>query len=242
MNEHNTPAGSAAKILVVDDQPRLVRLVSEVLRAVGYQVIAATSGDTALQQVALESPAMVLLDVLLPGGPDGYQVCRRIREFSDVPVIMLTAKAQESDILAGFDAGADDYLTKPFNAKELVARVRAVMRRTTRPEEVQTSVFACGELRIDFARHTVEMRGQPVALTRTEYALLRELALNQDCVMLHADLLTRVWGPEYRDDIDYLRAYVRYLRRKLEQDPARPEYLLTSAGTGYLLTCPKGTD
>src|SRR5512143_312981 len=169
-----TPAGD--KILVVDDQPRLVRLVSEVLRAVGYQVIAATSGQAAIEKVALENPALVLLDVLLPGGPDGYQVCRSIREFSDVPVIMLTAKATDEDILTGFDAGADDYLTKPFNAKELVARVRAVLRRAMRPEEVGTSIYRCGDLAIDFARHTVEVRGDRVELTRTEYALLRELA------------------------------------------------------------------
>ncbi len=232
-----TPAGD--KILVVDDQPRLVRLVSEVLRAVGYQVIAAAGGQAAIEKVAMENPALVLLDVLLPGGPDGYQVCRSIREFSDVPVIMLTAKATDEDVLTGFDAGADDYLTKPFNAKELVARVRAVLRRTLRPEELTGSLFRCGELSIDFARHIVEVRGERVNVTRTEYALLRELARNAGCVMLHGDLLSRVWGPEYRDDLDYLRAYIRYLRRKLEADPADPRYILTSPGNGYMLACPE---
>jgi two-component system, OmpR family, KDP operon response regulator KdpE len=239
MNERNPVPATGDKILVVDDQPRLVRLVSEVLRAVGYEVIAAVSGQAAIEKVALENPALVLLDVLLPGGPDGYQVCRSIREFSDVPVIMLTAKATDDDILTGFDAGADDYLTKPFNAKELVARVRAVLRRAIRPEEVVASIFHCGDLAIDFARHTVEVRGQRVELTRTEYALLRELARNTGCVMLHADLLARVWGPEYRDDIDYLRAYIRYLRKKLEADPTNPVYILTSPGNGYILTCPE---
>jgi two-component system KDP operon response regulator KdpE len=226
------------KILVVEDEPRVVRLVSEVLEAVGYQVIAAASGGPAIEMVALEQPDLVLLDILLPHDLDGYEVCRRIREFSEVPVIMLTAKAREIDMLHGFDVGADDYLTKPFSAKELLARVRAVLRRTRRPEEMVTATLACGELRINIARHTVNVRGDRVSLTRTEYALLRELALNANRVILHQDLLTAVWGAEYRDDIDYLRAYIRYLRRKLEVDPSNPQYILTSPGVGYMLTCP----
>jgi len=226
------------KILVVDDQPRVVRLVSEVLRAMGYQVVAAVSGKSAIEKVALEQPDLVLLDILLPVGPDGYEVCRRVREFSDVPVIMLTAKAQEADMLHGFGVGADDYLTKPFSAKELVARVEAVLRRTKRPEEIKSAVLTCGELEIDFARRTVKVRGEVVSLTRTEYALLRQLALNPNRVMLHRDLLTEVWGPEYRDDIDYLRAYIHYLRRKLEKDPSHPRYFLTSPGVGYMLVLP----
>ena len=230
------------KILVVDDEPRVVRLVSEVLRAVGYQVLAAVSGEPAIEMVALEQPDLVLLDILLPGDLDGYEICRRIREFSDVAVIMLTAKAQESDMLRGFDVGADDYLTKPFSAKELVARVRAVLRRTQRSEERVTAVFTCGELEINFARRIVKVRGERVSLTRTEYALLHQLALNANRVMLHQDLLMKVWGPEYRDDIDYLRAYIRYLRRKLEPDPPNPRYILTSPGVGYMLTCPEGEE
>ncbi|HEX9116389.1 MAG TPA: response regulator transcription factor [Anaerolineae bacterium] len=237
MNEQTAPA-TGDRILVVDDQPRLVRLVSEVLRAVGYTVLSADNGTLAIEKVALENPALVLLDVLLPGGPDGYEVCRRIREFSDVPVIMLTAKATESEVLAGFDAGADDYLTKPFNSKELVARVRAVLRRAVRPEEISASIYQCGDLVIDYARHTATLRDHQLSLTRTEYALLRELALNAGCVMLHADLLSRVWGPEYRDDIDYLRAYIRYLRKKIETDSANPQYIVTSSGNGYMLVCP----
>jgi two-component system KDP operon response regulator KdpE len=228
----------STKILVVEDEPRVVRLVSEVLNAVGYHVIAAMSGQPAIEMVALEQPDLVLLDILLPHGLDGYEVCRRIREFSSVPVIMLTAKAQETDILRGFDVGADDYLTKPFSAKELLARVRAVLRRAQRPEEMVTATLTCGELEINFSRHTVKMRGERVSLTRTEYDLLRQLALNANRVMLHQDLLTEVWGAEYRDDIDYLRAYIRYLRRKLEADPSNPEYILTAQGVGYMLTCP----
>jgi two-component system KDP operon response regulator KdpE len=227
------------KILVVDDEPRVVRLVSKVLQAVGYQVLVAASGEPAIEMVALEQPDLVLLDILLPRGLDGFEVCRRIREFSEVPVIMLTAKAQDTDVLRGFDVGADDYLTKPFNAKELVARVKAVLRRAQRPEEMVTATLTCGELEINFARRTVKVRGEKVSLTRTEYALLRQLALNANRVMLHQDLLTTVWGPEYRDDIDYLRAYIRYLRQKVEENPHEPQYILTTPGVGYMLTCPE---
>ena len=227
------------RILVVDDEPRVVRLVSEVLKAKGYEVFSADSGEPAIELVALEQPDLVLLDILLPAGLDGYEICSRVREFSSVPIIMLTAKAQESDMLHGFDVGADDYLTKPFSAKELVARVRAVLRRTQHPEEVTTIALKCGEMEINFARRTVRVGGEHVRLTRTEYALLSQLALNANRVMLHQDLLTAVWGPEYRDDVDYLRAYVRYLRRKLEADPSNPQYLLTSPGVGYMLTCPE---
>lgn len=230
------------KILIVDDEPRVSRLVSEVLTAVGYQVIAASSGEPAIEKVAIEQPDLVLLDIRLPHGLDGYGVCQRIREFSDVPVIMLTAKARDADILRGFDVGADDYLTKPFNAQELVARVKALLRRAHRPEQIGASTLPCGSLSLDFARRVVSVEGKAVALTRTEYELLRQLALNPNRVMLHEDLLTEVWGPEYRNDIDYLRAYIRYLRRKLEPDPSNPKYILTSQGVGYMLACPESEE
>ncbi|MEJ2738061.1 MAG: response regulator transcription factor [Anaerolineae bacterium] len=226
------------RILVVEDQPRVVRLVSEVLKAVGYQILVAGDGKHALEMVSLEQPDLVLLDILLPGDMDGYEICRRLREFSAVPIIMLTAKARDDDILTGFDAGADDYLTKPFNAKELLARVKAVLRRSQRPEEMTMAIFTCGELEIDYARHAVTRNGETVSLTRTEYALLRELALHANRVLSHPDLLTSVWGPEYRDELDYLRAYVRYLRRKIEADPSNPTYIVTLPGVGYMLSCP----
>ena len=226
------------KILVVDDEPRLVRLVSEVLMATGYHVIAAASGKSAIEMVAMEQPDLVLLDVMMPLGPDGYEVCRRIREFSTVPVIMLTAEAQEADMLHGFDVGVDDYLTKPFSAKELVARVKAVLRRTKRPGAIGSAIVTCGGIEIDFARYAVKVHGEQVSLTHTEYELLRQLALNTNRVMLHRDLLAEVWGAEYLDDVDYLRAYIRYLRRKLEADPSNPQYILTAPGIGYMLVCP----
>ena len=226
------------KILVVDDEPRVVRLVSEVLKAIGYSIVAASSGEAAIEMVALEQPDLVLLDIMLPPGPDGYYVCSRIREFSSVPVIMLTAKVKENDMLRGFDVGADDYLTKPFSAKELVARVKAVLRRTQRPEEITSVVSSCGEMEIDLARRMVKMKGKSVSLTRTEFSLLRQLALHPNCVIPHEDLLITVWGPEYRGDIDYLRAYIRYLRRKLEPEPPKPRYIITSPGVGYMLACP----
>jgi DNA-binding response OmpR family regulator len=223
--------------LIVEDQPQVIRLVTEVLRAVGYDVIAAINGETAIEMTAMEQPALILLDIMFPQGPDGFEACRHIRQFSDVPIIMLTAKAKENDKLRGFDAGADDYLTKPFSAKELVARVRAVLRRTRRPDETITTSLKCGELVINFARHSVKVSGKEVSLTRTEYSLLRQLALNPNRVMLHRDLLNAVWGQEYRDDIDYLRAYIRYLRMKLEKDPSNPKYIITSPGIGYTLAC-----
>ncbi|MFC1912095.1 response regulator transcription factor [Chloroflexota bacterium] len=223
--------------MIVEDQPQVIRLVTEVLRAVGYDVIATINGETAIETAAMKQPALILLDIMFPQGPDGFELCRHIRQFSDVPIIMLTAKAKETDKLRGFEAGADDYLTKPFSAKELVARVRAVLRRTHRPDETITTSLECGELVINFARHSIKVSGKEVSLTRTEYFLLRQLALNPNRVMLHQDLLNAVWGQEYRDDVDYLRAYIRYLRMKLEKDSSNPKYIITSPGIGYMLSC-----
>jgi two-component system KDP operon response regulator KdpE len=228
-------------ILVVDDEPRLVRLVREVLTAVGYRVLGAGDGKEALEMLAVEQPDLVLLDILLPGDMDGYETCSRIREFSAVPIIMLTAKTREVDMLHGFDVGTDDYLTKPFSAKELIARVRAVLRRSKLPgqESLITADLTCGDLAISFARHRVKVRDQETPLTPTEFSLLQQLALNANRVMLHEDLLTKVWGAEYRDDIDYLRTYVRHLRRKIEQNPSEPRHILTTPGVGYMLSCPE---
>jgi two-component system, OmpR family, KDP operon response regulator KdpE len=225
------------RVLVVDDEPRLVRLVHTVLSTEGYNVVTASEGKRAVEMVALEQPDLVLLDILLPGELSGYDVCRRVREFSDVPVVMLTAKAREEDKLMGFDAGADDYLTKPFSARELLARIKAVLRRSEHPGmNGAATTVSCGAVLIDMAQRRVMVRGREVALTPTEYDLLRQLALNAGKVMLHEDLLSRVWGPEYRDEVDYLRDYIRFLRRKIEEDPRSPRYIVSRPGVGYMMT------
>jgi two-component system KDP operon response regulator KdpE len=211
--------------------------VREVLTATGYAVMSTGSGENAVEMAALEKPDLILLDIVLSGATDGYEVARRVREFSDVPIIMLTARARESDLLHGFDVGADDYLTKPFSSKELLVRVRAVLKRAHRETPTETEMV-CGELQIDLARRQVTVSGHPVQLTPTEYSLLLQLAQHRNQVLLHEQLLTAVWGAEYRDDVDYLRAYIRYLRQKLEPDPARPKMIVTSQGVGYMLVCP----
>jgi two-component system KDP operon response regulator KdpE len=227
------------RILVVDDEPKLVRLVYEVLSATGFSVLSTASGESAIEMVALEQPDLVLLDIVLAGEIDGYDVARRVREFSDVPIIMLTAKAREADLLRGFDTGADDYLTKPFSSKELLARVRAVLKRARHESAASAQAeMSCGELHIDLARRQVRVGGLEVRLTHTEYNLLLELATHRNQVLLHEQLLTAIWGAEYRDDLSYLRAYIRYLRQKLEPDPANPKMIVTCRGVGYMLACP----
>lgn len=226
------------RILLVDDEPKLVRLVWEVLTATGFEVIATSRGREAVQKVALEQPDLVLLDIVLADEIDGYEVARQVRKFSTVPIIMLTARVEETDLLEGFDAGADDYITKPFSSKELLARVRAVLKRAGQ-EGATVAEIVCGDLEIDLARRRVIKEGEIIHLTRTEYLLLSELAANLNQVLLHDQLLSSVWGPEYRDDLDYLRAYIRYLRRKLETDPSNPKYIVTSQGVGYMLECPE---
>jgi len=232
------------RVLIVDDEPKLVRLVHEILTATNYQVLAACNGNSALETIAIERPDLILLDLILPGDMDGYELARRVREFSDVPIIMLTAKVREADILRGFEMGADDYITKPFSAKELLARIRAVLKRVK--GEVATpaeSEIVYGNLKIDLARRRVTLAGRQIRLTPTEYRLLHELATHCNQVMLHEQLLTAIWGPEYRSDVDYLRAYIHYLRQKLEPDPSNPRMILSSPGVGYMLAGPeKATD
>lgn len=229
------------KILIVDDEPKLVRLAQELLVATGFTVVAASDGKTAIGMAALEQPDLILLDIMLPGELDGFQVAERIRQFSNVPIIMLTARDQEVDLLQGFDAGADDYVTKPFNAKELLARIRVLLKRMQSTVTADQAEIICGQLHIDLARYRVTVAEQSVSLTKTEFNLLRELALHKNQVMLHSQLLVAVWGAEYRDDIDYLRAYIRYLRRKLEPDPANPRHIVTHTGVGYMLVCPESS-
>lgn len=227
-----------SRILIVDDEPKLIHLVREVLGAARYEVLVAGSARRAVEVVAVEKPDLVLLDLILPGETDGYEVARRLRAFSDVPIIMLTARVSESDKLRGFDAGADDYITKPFSSKELLARVRAMLKRASAASPgAAESEIVCADLRVDLARRRVTVRGREVHLTPTEYKLLYELVRHPNQVLLHEQLLSAVWGPEYRDDVDYLRAYIRYLRQKIEADPAHPQLIQRSPGVGYMLVC-----
>jgi DNA-binding response OmpR family regulator len=227
-----------ATILAVDDEPHVLKLVKANLESSGYKVLTAADGEQALALVERELPDLVILDLMLPR-MDGYTVCRRIREFSSVPVIMLTARSAQVDLVQGFEVGADDYLTKPFAITELLMRVQAVLRRSKWPEEiVARQTFQAGPIEIDFAQHRVTVDGQPVKLTPTEYRLLTYLASNANRVILHRELLRAVWGPEYGEETEYLRVYLRYLRQKLEPEPSQPRYLLTQPGAGYMFYLP----
>ncbi len=229
--------GKKPSILLVDDDPRLIRFVRANLESVGYKVIVAEEARPALQLLDREMPDLIILDIMLPG-MDGFELCQRIRESSTVPIIMLTAKTEESDKVKGLALGADDYLIKPFGVPELLARVDAVLRRIRYPEETAASpAFSYGDFSIDFLRHRVTMRGKEVPLTSTEYRLLFELTKNAGRVMFHEELLSKVWGTEYRDEVEYLRAYIRHLRRKLEEDPHQPKYILSRHGIGYMFVC-----
>lgn len=220
-------------ILVIDDDHRMRRLLRLNLEQSGYGVVTAEDAPAALDLAELDPPDLILLDIMMPG-MDGFTCLERLREFSDVPVILLTAKGEERDKVRGLDLGADDYLTKPFGPAEMLARVRAVLRRK-QPSEESAAVLVVGDLTINLARRRVIRDGEEIHLTPTEYKLLYELATNPGRVMLHGDLLSRVWGSEYRDEVDYLWTYVRYLRSKIEPDPSHPRYILSEPGVGYLL-------
>jgi two-component system KDP operon response regulator KdpE len=228
------------RILIVDDEPKLVRLVREILLATGYEAITAVSGQQAIEMVALEQPDLVLLDIMLPDSMDGYEVTHRLREFSDVPIIMLTAKIRETDMLRGFDCGVDDYIKKPFSSKELLARMRAVLMRSSAREtaNIETEIL-CGSLRIDLLRRKAVIDEHEIHLSPTEYNLLHELAVHSNQVLFHEQLLSAVWGPEYRNDVDYLRSYIHILRKKLEADPSNPKIIISSPGVGYMLASPE---
>lgn len=224
-------------ILIVDDEPRLLRLVKVNLIASGYEVATATDGKTAIGLLEASNFDLLVLDIMLPGSLNGFEVCQRIREFSDIPVIMLTGRAREQDRIRGFDVGADDYLTKPFSVDELLRRIRAVLRRTYQAgDSSNCPTYTSGDLVINFAQRRVFVRGKEVRLTATEYEVLYHLGSNAGKIITHGDLLTRVWGAEYRNELHYLRNYISSLRKKIEKDPANPEYILGKHGIGYQLT------
>ena len=226
------------RILIVDDDPRHIRLLRQVLSSAGYEVLNVMGNQEVTGVIAIEQPDLVLLDTALEK-EDGYQVCQQVREFSDVPIIIVSARGTEAEMLEGFDAGADDYITKPFSSKVLLARIHAVLNRVRSAIPALTvAQIECGDLCIDISRRYVTVAGNEVYLTATEYNLLYQLATHLDQVLLHEHLLTEVWGPEYRKDVDYLRSYIHHLRKKLERDPANPEMILNIQGVGYMLTVP----
>ncbi len=221
------------RILVVDDEERIVRFIRLNLEHDGFQVLEAFKGAQAIDRLRTGLPDLILLDVMLPD-IDGFEVLRMIREISTVPVIMLTAKGEEDDRIHGLELGADDYISKPFSPRELVSRVRAVLRRTEAATgTIHGLIEVDDRLKIDFDRHEVWLEGKLVNLRPTEYRLLYHLVQNAGWVVSHDQILTNVWGYEYRDQPHYVRLYINYLRKKLEKDPANPKYILTERGTGY---------
>lgn len=223
------------RILIVDDEPRYLRLMEANLITEGFQVLKATHGQEAVDIVADKHPDLILLDVMMPI-LDGFEACERIREFSNVPIIMVTARGSENDRVRGLDLGADDYIVKPFSATELLARVRAVLRRVqTSGSAFQQSIFTHGDLRIDFARAEVFKKDKIVYLSATEYRLLLQFAHNVGTVLSSEQLLTDVWGPEYHDDKEILWVSISRLRQKLEADPKKPQHIITRSGLGYTM-------
>ena len=221
-----------ASVLVVDDDVHIVRMTGRILELEGYRVLTASNGETALDKFDEESPDLVLLDIMMPG-MDGYTVCQRIREFSQIPIIMVTAKGNDEEKVQGLDAGADDYVTKPFSSKELVARVRAVLRRATLWDERPEPAFEFGELVVDFASHRVTLGSQEVNLTSTEYRVLSYLARNAGRVLTPDQILEKVWGEEYVVETHLLQVNIARLRPKLKDDTQKPKYILTRPGIGY---------
>jgi DNA-binding response OmpR family regulator len=222
-------------ILVVDDEPRYLRLLEANLRTEGYDVSTAQDGVQALEVFSMQPIDLVLLDVMMPR-LDGFGVCQRLREFTNVPIVILTARGEEQDRVRGLDLGADDYLVKPFSATELLARVRAVLRRAHPSVETgQARFFTHDNLKIDFARAEVWINDQPVSLSATEYRLLLQFAHNIGKILTSEELLTTVWGTEYRSDKEILWVSIARLRQKLEEDAHNPRHIVTRSGLGYLM-------
>lgn len=222
------------KILVIDDDQTLTELISMNLTSKGYEVSAATSGQDGLKIAYDQHPDLVILDVMMPE-MDGYETCKRLRQMSDVPVLFLTAKTLEGDLIKGFESGADDYVRKPFSLREVEARVQAMLKRRVNKKK-EPNRFEDGKLRIDLDTQHVYKNGDMVHLTPTEFRLLRTLVKNMGSVVTHEDLLREAWGEGYSDATASLSLYVRYLREKIEDDPGRPEYILTKWGIGYWFT------
>ena len=224
---------SGKTVLVVDDEPHVVEFIAMNLELEGFRVVRAANGYEALEKAAREMPDLVVLDIMMPD-IDGFETLEKLRDISAIPVIFLSAKGEEVDRIRGLDLGADDYITKPFGPRELVSRIRAVLRRTEPATAAAGSEIAVDdELRINFDQRKVIVRGKEVRLRPTEYRLLYQLVTNAGKLMTHEMLLSRVWGTEYRDEDQYVRLYVTYLRQKIEKDPKNPRYILSERGLGY---------
>jgi two-component system KDP operon response regulator KdpE len=220
-------------VLVVDDEPRMIRFIRMNLELEGYHVVEAGNGIEALDQVRKHMPDLVIMDIMMPK-MDGFETLRLLREISTVPVILLTVKGEEEDRIRGLELGADDYVTKPFSPRELISRVNAVLRRADWPSPAPRTILAIDDrLSVDFNRHQVIVNDNRIDLRPTEYRLLTHLIQNAGWVVPHETLLAKVWGYEYRDETHYLRLYINYLRKKIEEDPAKPKYILTERGVGY---------
>ena len=222
------------RLLVVDDETRILNFLQSNLKAQGYEVVTASNGLEALEQFHASHPDLILLDILMPK-MSGVEVLKEIRGFSTVPVIFLSAKGNEQDKISGLDMGADDYIAKPFSPDELVSRIEAVMRRFRPSEPKIPDELSLGDITIDFKAHKVMVRGNKIYLTRLEWLLLSELALNADRLMTYEELLVRVWGAEYRDDVQFLRTWISRLRHKIEEKPDDPQIILTVTKMGYIL-------
>jgi DNA-binding response OmpR family regulator len=223
-------------ILAADDDPQILRLVTRNLQFDGYEVIAVSDGQAALEQIEAHPPDLVLLDIMMPR-LDGFTVTKRVREFSSVPIMLLTARGQDQDKIRGLDLGADDYLTKPFSVEELLARVRAVLRRSQLGADAHglSAKTTVGDLEVDYAQHLVRLRGREITLTPTEYRILAYLAQNAGRVLTYDALLEHVWGLDYLGESHMLQVNINRLRQKIENDHTHPRYLLTKVGVGYLL-------
>lgn len=233
-NLPNSSQRDTKRILVVDDEPRMIGFIRMNLELEGHQVIEAHNGLEALESVRTQLPDIVVLDVMMPE-LDGFETLRMLREFSDIPVIMLTAKGDENDKVYGLELGADDYVTKPFGPRELSSRIKAVMRRWKNPATSPSDAILeiDDHLSVDFNQREVIVDGERVKLRPTEYRLLYHLIENAGWTVPHDQLLAKVWGYEYRDEAHYVRLYVNYLREKIEEDPSNPQYILTERGVGY---------
>ena len=226
------------RILLVDDEERILSVLRIKLNALGYHVITARSGLEALEQAQTQKPDIIVLDIVMPG-MDGFQTLRELRVFTDCPVIILSAKDSDRDKIKGLNFGADDYLAKPFNPDELVARVKALGRRVASVDGGKSlNQFSAGDLVIDFQKRVITRNGKPLKLMRIEWLLLSELARNSGHLLTYEELLSRIWGPEYRNDIGILRTWISRLRNKLEDDPKDPRLIRTVAKTGYIMNSP----